>query len=102
MAIDLASVQQRVRNSCMEFTSVSDVLGFSDALNTSAIAPAAFVCLSSDQAEPNTRTTGVRRQRVNCTVSVIFCLKFGAVSLARRITNASFVAGSFFRSSARV
>lgn len=74
MAIDLLSVRNRVRDTGL-FLSVGDTLDLAEALDTSFIAPAAFISLPTERADPHGRVTGPHRQRVNARVSIAFCLK---------------------------
>jgi hypothetical protein len=73
VAIDLASIKTRVRNTGI-FAQVHDVLALADAMaNPGAVTKQAFVVASSEIAE-DSRTVGVHRQRVEATISVAFVL----------------------------
>lgn len=74
MAINLNSVRNRVNDTGL-FLSVGDALDLAEALEASFIAPAAFVTLPTERADPHGRVTGPHRQRVNARVSIAFCLK---------------------------
>lgn len=57
------------------FLSVSDWSSATDAIaNASAEPPALYITLSREQAEKNRLASGGRAQRVNSTISALFCL----------------------------
>jgi hypothetical protein len=99
MAIEIESIQQRVKDSGL-FTQVKDVLSLADAINNpGANLQTAFVAIPKETAEPS-RTMGVHRQRITAKVGVTFALQAqtnttgrAGVVEAMRSTMKNFLAG---------
>lgn len=70
MAVDLEAIRERVKDLEL-FKSVGDVVDATEAMETSARAPAAYVAIARETAAPN-RTQGVHDQKVDAQVAVLF------------------------------